>query len=46
MDFLNIDRVHQASKHLYDFTIGTSNISSFQAARQILQFIDSSPQAM
>lgn len=38
-----IDRVHQGILNLYDFKIDTTNLSSFEAARLILKFMDDNP---
>jgi chloramphenicol 3-O phosphotransferase len=38
-----IDRVHQGALNSYDFKVDTSKLSPFEAARQILTFIDNNP---
>ena len=38
-----IGRVHQDTLNSYDFKVDTTNISPFEAARQILTFIDNNP---
>jgi len=38
-----IDRVHQGTLNSYDLKIDTSNLSPFEAASQILTFIESNP---
>ena len=38
-----IDRVHQGVLNSYDFKVDTTAISPFEAARQILKFIDENP---
>ena len=38
-----INRVHKAPRH-YDFTIDTTNASSFECAKQIMEFIKLNPQ--
>jgi chloramphenicol 3-O phosphotransferase len=38
-----INRVHQQALNLYDFTVDTTAISPFEAARVILSFIDENP---
>lgn len=42
-----IDRVHQGALNSYDFKVDTTAISSFEAARRILKFVDdtSAPEA-
>lgn len=38
-----IDRVHQGLLNSYDFKVDTTAISSFEAARLILKFVDDTP---
>jgi chloramphenicol 3-O phosphotransferase len=38
-----IDRVHQGDLGSYDFKVDTTHLSSFEAARQILEFINNNP---
>lgn len=38
-----IDRVHQGVLNSYDFTVDTTAISPFEAARLILKFVDDTP---
>ena len=38
-----IDRVHQGALNSYDFKVDTTAISPFEAARQILKYIDDNP---
>jgi chloramphenicol 3-O phosphotransferase len=38
-----IDRVHKGALNTYDFTVDTTRISPFQAARLILKFADDTP---
>jgi len=38
-----IDRVHQGALNSYDFKVDTTATSPFEAARQILKFIDDDP---
>ncbi|ETZ07361.1 chloramphenicol phosphotransferase-like protein [Holospora obtusa F1] len=38
-----IDRAHQGVLNSYDFKVDTTAISSFEAARLILKYIDDNP---